>query len=75
MAAAYQGYTKYSTSPYASGTHGGRLVDNYGNAVAAAYGKYENAGTMPVGSKLAKPSFSVKGNGKAVLGPLFIMER
>ena len=75
VAAGYAGYTQYSTQAYISATHGGRLVENYGNAVAKAYGKYENAGTMPVGSKLAKPSFSVKGDGKGVLGPLFIMEK
>ncbi len=30
---------------------------------------------MPAGSLLAKNSFSVKGNGRASLGPLFLMEK
>ena len=48
---------------------------NYANEWAKAYGAFENAGTFPAGSALAKPSFSVKGNGKASLGPLFLMEK
>ncbi len=30
---------------------------------------------MPLGTVLAKDSFSVKPNGKAAIGPLFIMEK
>jgi len=68
-------YRLYSKSPYVSGTHGGRQVLNYANDTARAYGNYENAGALPVGSKLAKPSFSVNGAGHGAVGPLFLMEK
>ena len=50
----YQGWTRYSNVPCVSGMHGNRYVQNYGNAKAKAYGKFENAGRMPVGAILAK---------------------
>ncbi len=71
----FRTYRIYSKQPYISGTHGNRFVMNYGNAAAKNYGAYENAGVFAAGSVLAKPSFSVKGNGKATLGPLFLMEK
>ena len=58
-----------------SGTHGNRYVQNYGNAKAKAYGKFESAGRMPVGVILAKDSFQVTGAGKVAVGPLFVMEQ
>ena len=61
--------------PYVSDTHGGRFVHNFGNDVGKAYGAFEKAGTLPAGTHLAKPSFSVKGNGQVSVGPLFIMEK
>jgi hypothetical protein len=75
VALEFASYRLYSNQPYVSDTHGGRLVMNYANETGKAYGAYENAGTFPSGSKLAKPSFMVKGNGRAALGPLFIMEK
>lgn len=74
-AAMYAGWTNYANAPYVSGTHGGRYVNNYGNAAARDYGKYEGAGAMPVGSVLAKDSFAVNGKGRVVIGPLFLMEK
>ncbi len=71
----YADWDGYSTQPYVSDTHGGRYVFNRGNAQAKSYGKYEAAGRMPVGAKLAKDSFVVKTNGKVGSGPLFIMEK
>ena len=71
----YQGWTRYSKVAYVSGTHGNRLVQNSGNAKAKAYGKFENAGRMPVGAILAKDSFQVTGAGKVSVGPLFVMEK
>jgi hypothetical protein len=68
-------WAKYSTQPYQSATHGQRYVHNYGNAKAAAYGRYEKSGKLPVGAQLAKPSFLVGKDGRAVLGPLFLMEK
>ena len=74
IAAQYQDWRQFSTRSYVSDTHGGRFVQNYGNAVAKAYGKYENAGALPAGSVLAKDSFVVRG-GRVFAGPLFVMEK
>ena len=73
-AAEYRGWTNYSSAPYVSATHGGRLVNNYGNELAANYGKYEEAGTFTEGAIIAKDSISVAG-GKTRIGPLFLMEK
>jgi hypothetical protein len=75
MAVSYTSWRRYSTQPYPSATHGNRYVQNYANGTAKAYGLYENAGTMPAGATLAKDSFSVRGDGALVIGPLFIMEK
>ena len=68
-------WKRYNTSTYASGTHGGRYVNNYANRKAADYSKYEEAGTMPVGAIIAKDSFTVDMHGKPQVGPLFVMEK
>lgn len=75
VAAAYQSWTRYSTRPYVSATHGERHVQNYGNAAARAYGAYEGAGEMPEGAILAKDSFTIGSDGHAAPGPLFVMEK
>ena len=75
VASYYKDWKNYSSQPYVSDTHGGRLVNNYGNALAASYNKYEEAGRMPVGALLAKDSFSVTSKGKTGPGPLFLMEK
>ncbi|MDF1721597.1 MAG: cytochrome P460 family protein [Minwuia sp.] len=74
-AANYGNWSRYSVHAYPSATHGGRFVNNYANAKGSAYGKFENAGKLPVGSVLAKPSFQVTPGGKAAIGPLFLMEK
>ncbi len=71
----YQGWQNYNTQPYRSATHGGRLVNNYANATAAAYGQFGEAGIMPDGSILAKDSLKISASGKAAPGPLFLMEK
>ncbi|MEQ9175633.1 MAG: cytochrome P460 family protein [Alphaproteobacteria bacterium] len=71
----YQGWAKYNTVPYESGTHGSRYVNNYANATAKNYGKFEESGTMPEGSFLAKDSILADEAGKVRLGPLFLMEK
>lgn len=68
-------WAKFSTQPYKSATHGERYVHNHANRKADAYGRYEEAGTMPVGAVLAKPSFTVGADGRATVGPLFLMEK
>ena len=71
----FLGWWQYSTGPYPSGTHGGRLVMNWGNRTGASYINYEEAGEMPAGTVIAKDSFSIGAGGKATLGPLFLMEK
>ena len=75
IALSYAAWPRYSARAYESGTHGGRYVQNYANKKARAYGAFENAGTFPAGSQLAKDSFSVNANGTVSVGPLFIMEK
>jgi hypothetical protein len=75
IAVSYADWPRYSKQAYQSGTHGGRYVQNYANAVARAYGAFENAGSMPAGAVLAKDSFAVKPNGRISAGPLFLMEK
>lgn len=74
-AADYLGWANFSTAPYPSSTHGGRFVNNYGNELAANYGKYEEAGIFPEGAIIAKDSFSIDADGEASIGPLFLMEK
>ncbi|WP_020592235.1 cytochrome P460 family protein [Kiloniella laminariae] len=74
VATEYFNWSRYSTVPYASSTHGGRLVHNYANDIAKNYGKFEEVGTLPVGAIAAKDSFKVTKNGVKP-GPLFLMEK
>ncbi len=72
----YSAWQIFNTVPYKSYTHGGRFVNNFANGFGAdSYGEYEDGGTMPVGSVLAKDSFAVSGKGTVVAGPLFVMEK
>jgi hypothetical protein len=71
----YEGWTRYNRAPYLSATHGRRYVNNYANRRARAYGRFEQAGRLPVGSLLAKDSFAVTRDGEIHAGPLFIMEK
>ena len=72
----WAGWEQFSTRGYRSETHGGRFVHNAANDIAAdQYGRYEDVRRMPVGSTLAKPSFTVAADGQASIGPLFIMEK
>ncbi len=75
-AVAYKDWPRFSKISYTSDTHGGRLVNNYANDVAKSeYSKFEDGGTMPVGSILAKDSFTVSAGGRVSPGPLFLMEK
>ncbi|HEX9647107.1 MAG TPA: cytochrome P460 family protein, partial [Alphaproteobacteria bacterium] len=74
-ASEFSAWTSYATGPYTSATHGGRYVINYANATGAAYGRYEQAGTLAAGSVLAKPSFTVNKKGQVMVGPLFLMAK
>ena len=61
--------------PYLSATHGRRFVNNYANAAAGDYGKFEDAGAMPQGAVIAKDSLMVTDDGTMAAGPMFIMEK
>ncbi len=74
-AKAYQKWRRYNTTPYRSASHGQRYLNTYANAKGAAYGKFEKAGLMPVGTVIAKDSFTVTEKGAVSAGPLFIMEK
>ena len=74
-AASYASWRRYNVAPYQSATHGSRYVSNYANAVGRAYGNFEEAGIMPVGTVLAKDSFVVTMAGGVGVGPLFLMEK
>ena len=65
----------YSLVPYQSATHGNRYVMNYVNAKGADYGKYEDAGVLPVGTVAAKNSFVANADGSVSVGPLFLMQK
>jgi class 3 adenylate cyclase len=71
----YHTWRRYNTAPYLSATHGKRYVNNYANDAAKAYGWFEEADTLPVGSVLAKDSFEVTDRGDVVTGPLTLMEK
>ena len=71
----FTSWTNVSTQAYQSATHGNRYVMNFADSVAKDYAKYEKSGVLPVGSVLAKPSFSINGKGEVKPGPLFFMEK
>ncbi|MFQ5774636.1 MAG: adenylate/guanylate cyclase domain-containing protein [Kiloniellaceae bacterium] len=74
-AGVYHTWRRYNTVPYLSATHGRRYVNNYANDPAKAYGRFEEAGTLPAGSVLAKDSFEVTDRGDVHTGPLSLMEK
>jgi hypothetical protein len=69
----YSSWPRYSSQAYQSATHGGRYVQNY--ADNKNYGKFDAVGTMPVGTNIAKDSFSVSADGRIGIGPLFVMQK
>ncbi len=71
----YPRWRRYNSAPYLSSSHGNHYLNNYGNAAASAYGRFEKAGRLPVGAVIAKDSFSVTETGGILLGPLFVMEK
>jgi len=75
-AAGYQRWRRFNTAPYLSAAHGNHYLNNYVNELgAAAYGRFEMAGKLPVGTIIAKDSFSVTRSGEIVLGGLFVMQK
>ena len=74
-ASKYLSWKRYNIAPYESTEHGDRYLNNYTNKKSQAYVKYEKSGIMPVGSVLAKDSFTVLKSGEIYPGPLFLMEK
>lgn len=74
-ATGYQKWKRYNRTPYPSASHGNRILNNYANEKARAYGRFERAGTLPVGSIIAKDSITVTKEGLAKPGALFVMEK
>jgi len=76
VARVYQGWTRANTAPYLSRRHGNHYLNNYVNDIGrAAYLRYGPAGRLPVGTVIAKDSFTVTKFHEIVLGPLVIMEK
>ncbi len=77
VAAVYREWAVTATRPAVAGPHGERLLLTFANDVAAEqYLKFEYEGVeMPVGSVLAKESVKLGKEGKARIGPLFIMTK
>jgi hypothetical protein len=71
----YRAWRRYNTAPYLSATHGNLYINNYVNEAGRAYGRFEDAGTLPVGAIIAKDSFIVERSGEVRPGPLFVMEK
>lgn len=72
----YQNWRRMNTAPYLSATHGNHYLNNYVNEIGAAtYARFEAAGILPVGTIIAKDSFSMTSTGEILLGGLFLMEK
>lgn len=74
----YRDWQPAATGPAAPGPHGNRFLNTFANETAFAlyteYG-YGDDFVMPVGSILAKESYTLRDNGEPRLGPLFIMTK
>ncbi len=77
IAAEYASWEGTATGPAAPGVHSKRYMMTYVNTVGhSEYIKYSSQNpTMPIGTKIAKESFTVKGEGEFRPGPLFTMEK
>jgi hypothetical protein len=74
-AMAFRKWKIYNSAPYLSATHGNRYVNNYANARAVGYGSLKPGEKLPVGSILAKDSFTVTADGEVFGAALFVMEK
>ena len=71
----YQEWTQFNSAPYISLGHGNRFLNNYGNRIAEGYLDLDIDEKMPVGSVLAKDSFTVTEEEEIFAGALFLMEK
>lgn len=76
VASGYQDWRRFNVAPYLSAAHGNHYLSNYVNAIGAdTYGKFERGGAHPVGTVIAKDSFSLTRSGEILLGALYLMEK
>ncbi|MBT3360562.1 MAG: hypothetical protein HN403_13140 [Rhodospirillales bacterium] len=72
----FRKWRRFNTAPYKSATHGNRYVNNYVNGTGIdAYGPMSDGKKMPVGSVIAKDSFTVTSDTAVFAGALFVMEK
>lgn len=72
----YRGWTQASTFPAAPGFHDSRFLMTWVNETGADdYMRYAEDPVIPVGTWIAKESFTVTDEGEAQPGPLFLMEK
>lgn len=74
----YREWQPTATGAFAPGVHGDRLLFTYANDIGYdLYVQYlsEDGFQMPVGSVLAKETFSLTGEGAPRVGPLFVMTK
>lgn len=75
VGADYAQWTKLSTKPFLSKTHGGRFVEVYANDIAVEAFKNDDA-VFPVGSTVVKTSWeTADGVATQTAGPVFVMEK
>ena len=73
----YENWQAASTIPASPGVHSNRYMMTYVNDIGyETYTQYSSQNPdMPIGTKIAKESFTVKGKGKFSPSPLFTMEK
>ncbi len=72
----YRTWDPVSTLPANPGVHSNRFLFSYVNQIGSAtYKQYAEGVSMPVGTVIAKESFTITSKGKAKKGPLFFMEK
>ena len=72
---AYTGWKAASLRPAAPGVHSGQYLMTYVNETGYADYVAFDGRAMPAGTVIAKPSFSIKDNGKIKNGPLLMMTK
>ena len=71
----YKNWRRENNAPYLSAGHGNRYLSNYSNNIARNYLELRRGEKMPVGSILAKDSFTATDGDDIYAGALFIMEK
>lgn len=75
LAENYQTWHRYNDAPYLSKAHGNRYLNNFANTDRFDFASPRAGAEYPVGTVIAKDSFTVTQSGKVFPGSLFIMEK